>query len=92
MPGGRLAVVVINKDANTDADVTIAADRSLHHAAAIRLTGLALDQADGVTLAGASVAADGRWQPKEVEALRVAGGSCEVHVPAASAVIVTWSA
>jgi Glycosyl hydrolase family 79 C-terminal beta domain len=88
----RLSVAVINKDANIDADVSISADRSLRHAAALRLTGRALDRADGVTLGGASVASDGRWQPKAVEALHVAGGSCEVHVPAASAAIVKWSA
>jgi hypothetical protein len=88
---GRLSVVLINKDANTDADITIAADRSLHHAAALRLTGRALDRADGVTLGGATVASDGRWHSKEVEALHVTGGSCEVHVPAASAAIVKWS-
>ena len=88
----RLAVAVINKDMNTDTDITITADRGLHHATALRLTGRALDRADGVTLGGASVASDGRWQPKEVEALRVAAGTCEVHVPAASAAIVRWGA
>jgi hypothetical protein len=88
---GRLSVAVINKDASFDADVTIAADRGLHHAATLRLTGLALDRADGVTLGRASVTSDGRWQPKDVEMLHVAGGSCEVHLPAASAAIVKWS-
>jgi hypothetical protein len=51
-----------------------------------------LDSADGVTLGGVTVAADGRWKPKEVEALRVTGGTCEIRVPAVSAAIVQWSA
>jgi hypothetical protein len=89
---GRLSVVMINKDAKADADITIVAGRSLRHAAALRLTGRALDRAEGVTLGGAAVASDGRWQPKEVEELHVSGGSCEIHVPAASAAIVKWRA
>jgi hypothetical protein len=88
----HLTAAVINKDESTDADVTIASDGRLPHAAALRLTGRSLDSADGVTLGGATVAADGSWRPKEVETLRVIGGTCEIRVPAVSAAIVQWSA
>jgi hypothetical protein len=87
-----LTAAVINKDGSIDADVTIAVDGRFPHAAALRLRGRALDRADGVTLGGATVAADGSWKPKEVEELRVTGGTCEVRVPAVSAAIVQWSA
>jgi hypothetical protein len=51
-----------------------------------------LDSADNVTLGGSEVAANGRWQPTEIESLHAVGGVGEIHVPAASAAIVTWSA
>jgi hypothetical protein len=72
--------------------VTIALDGRFRHAAAVRMTGRALGSADGVTLGGATVAADGVWKPKEVEALLVTGGICEIRVPAVSAAIVQWRA
>jgi hypothetical protein len=88
----HLTAALINKDERTDADVTIAVDGRFPHAVALRLTGRALDSADGVTLGGATIAADGSWKPKEVEALRVTGGICEIHVPAFSAAILQWIA
>jgi hypothetical protein len=88
----HLTAAVINKDESAHADVTIAVDVRFPHAAALRLTGRALDSADGVTLGGATVAVDGSWKPKEAEALRVTGGTCEIRVPAVSAAIVHWRA
>jgi hypothetical protein len=87
----HLTAAVINKDERTDADVTIAVDGRFQHAVALRLTGRALESADGVTLGAATIAADGSWEPKEVEALRVTGGTCEIRVPAVSAAILQWS-
>lgn len=89
---GHLAVTLINKDPNADADITIASDRGLSDGAALRLKGHALDSAEGVTLGGSAVAADGRWTPREIEALPITGGECKIHVPAASAAIVTLRA
>jgi Glycosyl hydrolase family 79, N-terminal domain len=87
-----LALTLINKDQNADADVTIATDRTFQNATALRLKGLVLDSADNVTLGGSEVAANGRWHAREVEFLHTVGGVGEIHVPAASAAIVTWSA
>jgi hypothetical protein len=53
----RLTVTLINKDRTADADVTIAADRTLRKARAVLLRGLALDSADDVTLGGSAIAA-----------------------------------
>jgi Glycosyl hydrolase family 79, N-terminal domain len=89
---GRLMLTLINKDPNADADITIATGQNFQQATALRLKGLALDSANNVTLGGSEVAADGRWQPTEVESLHAVRGVGEIHVPAASAAIVTWSA
>jgi hypothetical protein len=89
---GHLALTLINKDENADADVTIAVARSYRKAAALRLKGQALDSADNVTLGGAEVSANGRWRPAQVEPLHNIGGLCDVRVPAGSAVVVKWSA
>jgi hypothetical protein len=86
---GRVAVTLINKDQNADADIAIATDRSLQNATALRLRGRALDSADDVTLGGTAVTADGRWQPTDVETVKVAGGVSNIRVPAASAAVVT---
>jgi hypothetical protein len=88
----HLTAALINKDESSDADVTIVVGGRFPNARALRLTGRALASADGVTLGGATVAADGRWKPKEVEAVRVTGGTCEIRVPAVSAAIVRFSA
>jgi hypothetical protein len=89
---GHLMVTLINKDRNADADITMMTGQTFQKATALRLKGLALDSADNVTLGGSEVAANGRWQPREVESLHVVGGVGEIHVPAASAAIVKWSA
>jgi Glycosyl hydrolase family 79, N-terminal domain len=89
---GHLVVTLINKDQNTDAAVTMTTGQTFQTATALRLKGLALDNADSVTLGGSEVAADGRWQPTEVESLPAVDGIGEIHVPAASAAIVKWNA
>jgi hypothetical protein len=89
---GHLALTLINKDQNADADITMTTGQTFQKATAWRLKGLALDSADNVTLGGIEVAANDHWHPREVEFLRTVGGVGEIHVPAASAAIVTWSA
>jgi hypothetical protein len=89
---GDLMLTLINKDQNTDADVTVAADLVFQNASALRLKGLALDSAANVTLGGSEVASDGSWKPMAVEALHAVRGICEINVPAASAAIVKWNA
>ena len=85
----QLTVTLINKDQSADVDVTIAADRAFLNATALRLKGHALESADDVSLGGSVVAADGGWRPTDIESLNIAGGVCEVQMPAASAAVVT---
>ncbi len=89
---GHLALTLINKDQNADADITVKTDQTFQKATALRLKGIALDSADNVTLGGSEVASDGSWQPTEVESPSAAHGVCEIHVPAASAAILKWNA
>jgi hypothetical protein len=89
---GDIMLTLINKDRNADADVTIAADRPFQNASALRLTGLALDNAANVTLGGSEVASNGSWKPMAVESLHAVRGVCEINVPAAGAAVVKWNA
>ena len=89
---GDLMVTLINKDQNADADVTMTTGQTFQRATAWRLKGLALGSADNVTLGGIEVAAKDRWHARQIELLLTAGGVGEIHVPAASAAVVTWSA
>jgi hypothetical protein len=89
---GHLMLTLINKDQNADAAVTMTTDQTFQKATALRLRGFALDSSDNVTLGGSEVAADGHWQPMDAESLHAVRGVCEIHVPAASAAIVKWSA
>jgi hypothetical protein len=88
---GQLALTLINKDQNADADVSITLDRTYRKASALRLDGRALDSRDDVTLGGAAVAADGRWRPTRIETLTMAGATCDIRMPTASAAVVTWT-
>jgi len=88
---GDLMLTLINKDPNADADITMTTGQTFQKATAWRLKGLALDSADNVTLGGIEVAANDRWHAREVEFLLTVGGAGEIHVPAASAAIVTWA-
>ena len=86
---GNLQVTVINKDAALDAALTVDPGRLFRAGTALRLTAPALNSTMGVTLGGASVAADGSWIPSAGEAITFQGRRFLLHVPAAGAVTVT---
>ena len=54
-----------------------------------RLSAPAVDAQAGVSFAGASVGADGRWSPTNSEPLTSSGAGPTVTLPAASAAVVT---
>lgn len=84
----HIGVTIINKDASRDAEVEFTSSQHLSQANAMRLTGPSLDSRQGVTFAGAGVAADGTWHPGKPELIRLHKNSGKVRVPAASAVVV----
>jgi len=95
-------VVVINKDAAQDADISIKGINMegpnikpnvvMKRGRAMRLTGPALTARDGILLGGAPVAADGTWSGAKYEPVKVANGTASLRVPAASAALVWLSA
>lgn len=83
----RLAVAIINKDSSHDAEIELTFRQPLSRVSAMRLAAPSLESKQGVTFAGAHVAADGSWHPGKLQSIRLHEGSGKVHVPAASAVV-----
>ena len=88
---GALRLSIINKEPAQDAQVSVRAGGPVAHTRALWLRAPALESKDQVTLGGASLSADGMWNPKPAEGLRVRAGKCELQVPAASAVVLTFA-
>jgi hypothetical protein len=88
---GDVTVTVLNKEPSRDIHLSIQIGPHYTHARALWLRAPHLDSKDGVTLGGASVAADGSWKPKPPEKLPVRAGKCEFLLPAASAVVLTFA-
>jgi len=91
-PQKKLSLTVINKEQSRNADLIVTAKTHLTNASALRLRGPSLESKDGVTLGGSTVTADGQWKAEHAEPLRTQGHSCRLHVPAASAAIVSLQA
>jgi Glycosyl hydrolase family 79 C-terminal beta domain len=86
---GGVRLALINKDASTAADVSIAIPSLSGDAAAsvLRLEAPSLEARSGVTLGGSSVAADGGWMPGPLEAAERSSGAWHIHLAAASAAL-----
>jgi hypothetical protein len=84
---GSTALVIVNKDRGTDADMRIAVKSGARSVRVMRLSAPSFDSKTGVTLGGAAVEQDGQWRGHSEHA-GVIHGICRVHVPATSAAIV----
>lgn len=87
--GHRIAVTIINKEESHDVNVSVTADRQFRQASALRLNAPSLQAKNGVKFGGSSVTTGGKWEPAQVEQLKLSGRGCKVAVGAGSAVIVT---
>jgi hypothetical protein len=87
---GRLRLALVNRGS---AALTVTVHTSLAYktASEISLTAPALGSLSGITLGGASVAANGTWTPHP-QPVTVNGSSATIAVPAYQGVIVTYSA
>ncbi len=85
----HVVVAIINMESSRDTEVDVLCSHRLSHAGALRLKAPSLQSKDGVTLGGSVVAPSGEWRPKQNEPLPLARGKCRIHMPAASAAIVT---
>lgn len=80
-------VAIINKDAHP-IQANLAVADQFHRATVMRLKGPSLESKSGVTLGGSYVDESGQWQATKIEPLPFHNGY-NLHVPAASAAIVT---
>ncbi|HEY5254050.1 MAG TPA: glycosyl hydrolase family 79 C-terminal domain-containing protein [Acidobacteriaceae bacterium] len=84
----RIAITVVNKDASRDAEIELNSKQHLSRASVMRLTGPSLESQQGVTFAGATVAADGTWREGKTEFIHLHENLGKIHVPAGSAAMV----
>lgn len=87
----RTVVTLINKEPSSDAIVGIGSKQSapIRSGSLIRLSGSSLASKSGVTLGGSSVSPGGVWKPTVKEEITSNRRTLQVHVPAASAAIIT---
>jgi hypothetical protein len=87
---GKLRVALINKDQSDSATLQINTGLAYTKASALRMTAPSMSSTSGITFGGAAVAANGTWSPHTVEAVAVNGANSSIHLPPASAVVITY--
>lgn len=88
---GALRVTIINKDQANNAAVTITPGSGYTTVTGgMWLQAPSVTSSTGITLGGASVAADGTWAPTQTLSGAVSNGTYDIAVPAASAVFVAF--
>jgi Glycosyl hydrolase family 79 C-terminal beta domain len=87
---GKMRLTIINKEEATpvSASITVVPGIEPAQTTILRLTAESLQAQSSIKLGGTSVATDGSWGPRTVEAM--AGGNYTVTVPAASAALVVF--
>jgi hypothetical protein len=89
MPDGAVRLVIVNPSPDAAADITA---RGLGHDGRVSvqwLAGPSLGATTGVTLGGAQVGEDGTWTPGAATLLAGRADGVHIHVPAATAALVT---
>jgi hypothetical protein len=86
---GSLRICLINKNVQRGGRVKVNPDRRFAKAIVMRLAGLGIDATTNVTLGGASVDEQGRWDPVLDEARDLNGSEFVVEVAVGSAVVIT---
>jgi hypothetical protein len=94
-PDGGLSLLIVNKDATQNLDLSIALPFTMTSATLLQMTQLSagattpdLTALSGVTIQGAAVATDGAFTPNTAYALTVTGEQLSCYVPALSAVLI----
>jgi hypothetical protein len=89
MPDGSVRVVIVNPSPATPTGITIRTPAYRGRASVQWLSGPSLAATSGVSLSGAQVGGDGAWRPHAAIPLAVSSNGVDVHVPAATAALVT---
>ncbi len=84
---GGISVLLINKDTNNSANVSVNLGANVSGAQLIELTGPALDATNGYTLGGAAINPDGSWSGGVQTMLSAINGQVNVFVPPISAIL-----
>ena len=87
---GAVTLAVINKDFSHDAAVEVTGFSS-GKAQVMRLTAPSPGALNGVTLGGAAVDGQGKWNGGKSDPVKMAGGRAVLDVPAGSAALVTFT-
>jgi Glycosyl hydrolase family 79 C-terminal beta domain len=87
---GTLHLVLINKEAQSLANVDASGLASYPHATLLRLTAPSLDAQTGITLGGRPVDAEGAWTPAQAEKVARKGSDFIFQLPAGSAAVVNF--
>ena len=82
---GVMGAVLVNKDTNNYAQVTINLGANVAAVSSMMLSGTALYSTNGYTLGGAPINADGSWTGGFQSVIRATGGQVTVTVPPISA-------
>ena len=94
-PSGGLSLLLVNKDATANLDLSITLPSAMTTASLLALTQLSsgasgpvLTATSAITLQGATLAADGSFNPLAPYALNLAGDQLTCYVPALSAILI----
>lgn len=82
-----LSVTIINKEMSADADVDLSIAKEFRGGQVLRLSAPSLDSKEGVTFAGSSVSASGKWQARSSEFLHGSRSRKMIRLPAGSAAV-----
>jgi diacylglycerol kinase family enzyme len=86
--GGRLNILLVNKDSNQNVQTNIACGQRVKQASLLQMTGPDLAATTGVMIQGAAVNLDGSFTPGPAWAApKITGEAVTCYVPALSAVL-----
>lgn len=87
---GRLAAVILNKDADTDLHLTVRASSAGDAVQVQRLIAPSLIDEQDTTLGAAPVGASGAWQSQSQETLHPSADNVQCRIPRGSAALLQW--
>jgi hypothetical protein len=85
---GQLNVVIVNKDATQNLQVTLDAGQSISSANLLAMTGSSITATTGTAIQGAAVGADNSFTPGTAYGLQVSGNDVLAYVTAGSAALI----
>ena len=85
----RLSITLINKESDVDVKVSVTGARPFKRGSVAHLSAASLESSREASFGGAAVKPDGTWKAEREEKIQSSEGKWIVHLPAASAAILT---